>query len=102
MRTEGLEPPKNQLGPRHYGAALHWLPSAAGASPSTYLGVKVDETRSGDHAGWAAQQPICFASGEIMAGSILGKGYLAGFGMSIGTVFRAGSRGMEAAKRVRN
>ena len=28
-----------------------------------------------------------FASGEIMAGSILGRGYLAGFGMAIGTVF---------------
>jgi tricarballylate dehydrogenase len=28
-----------------------------------------------------------FAGGEIMAGNILGKGYLAGFGMTIGTVF---------------
>ena len=28
-----------------------------------------------------------FASGEIMAGNILGRGYLAGFGMTIGTVF---------------
>lgn len=28
-----------------------------------------------------------FATGEIMAGSILGRGYLAGFGMAIGTVF---------------
>ena len=28
-----------------------------------------------------------FAAGEIMAGNILGKGYLAGFGMTIGTVF---------------
>ena len=29
----------------------------------------------------------CSPSGEIMAGNILGKGYLAGFGMTIGTVF---------------
>ncbi len=28
-----------------------------------------------------------FAAGEIMAGNILGKGYLAGIGMTIGTVF---------------
>ncbi len=39
-----------------------------------------------------------FASGEIMAGSILGKGYLAGFGMAIGTVFGR-IAGQEAAKR---
>lgn len=29
-----------------------------------------------------------WAAGEIMAESILGQGYLAGFGMTIGTVFR--------------
>ena len=35
-----------------------------------------------------------FAAGEIMAGNILGKGYLAGFGMTIGTVFgRIAGRG---------
>jgi len=28
-----------------------------------------------------------FAAGEIMAGNILGQGYLAGIGMTIGTVF---------------
>ena len=28
-----------------------------------------------------------FAAGEIMAGNILGRGYLAGLGMTIGTVF---------------
>lgn len=28
-----------------------------------------------------------FAAGEIMAGNILTQGYVAGFGMSIGTVF---------------
>ena len=27
------------------------------------------------------------AAGEIMSGSILGQGYMAGFGMTIGTVF---------------
>ena len=28
-----------------------------------------------------------FAAGEIMAGNVLGKGYLAGIGMTIGAVF---------------
>ena len=31
--------------------------------------------------------PNMFAAGEIMAGNILGKGYLAGIGMTIGSVF---------------
>ena len=42
-----------------------------------------------------------FASGEIMAGSILGKGYLAGFGMTIGTVFGR-IAGQEAARHASN
>ncbi len=37
-----------------------------------------------------------FAAGEIMAGNILGKGYLAGLGMAIGTVFGRAA-GREAA-----
>jgi tricarballylate dehydrogenase len=42
-----------------------------------------------------------FASGEIMAGNILGQGYLAGFGMTLGTVFgRLAGEG--AARLVRN
>jgi tricarballylate dehydrogenase len=38
-----------------------------------------------------------FAAGEIMAGNILGRGYLAGIGMAIGTVFGL-IAGREAAK----
>jgi tricarballylate dehydrogenase len=37
------------------------------------------------------------AAGEIMAGNILGKGYLAGLGMTIGTVFGR-IAGKEAAR----
>jgi tricarballylate dehydrogenase len=58
----------------------------------TYLGLKVDE-----NAQCSTQQgPIqnLWAAGETMAGSILGQGYLAGFGMTIGTVFgRIAGRG---------
>ena len=39
-----------------------------------------------------------FAAGEIMAGNILGQGYLAGIGMTIGGVFGR-IAGEEAAKR---
>ena len=38
-----------------------------------------------------------FAAGEIMAGNILGKGYVAGVGMTIGTVFGE-IAGREAAR----
>ena len=52
----------------------------------TYLGVRVNDRAqvlmdNGQPSG------NLFASGEIMAGNILGRGYLAGFGMTIGTVF---------------
>jgi tricarballylate dehydrogenase len=40
-----------------------------------------------------------FAAGEIMAGNVLGKGYLAGIGMSIGTTFGR-IAGAEAARYV--
>jgi tricarballylate dehydrogenase len=40
-----------------------------------------------------------FAAGEIMAGNILGRGYLAGFGMAIGTAFGR-IAGVQAARHV--
>ena len=43
--------------------------------------------------------PNVFAAGEMMSGNILGKGYLAGFGMTIGTVFGR-IAGREAARAV--
>ncbi len=42
-----------------------------------------------------------FAAGEIMAGNVLGKGYAAGIGMTIGAVFGR-IAGQEAATRARN
>jgi tricarballylate dehydrogenase len=41
-----------------------------------------------------------FAAGEVMAGNVLGKGYLAGIGMAIGTTYGR-IAGAEAAQRVR-
>ena len=51
----------------------------------TYLGLKVDDTaavRFDDKP-----SPNLFVAGEMMAGNVLGKGYTAGVGMSIGTAF---------------
>jgi tricarballylate dehydrogenase len=42
-----------------------------------------------------------FAAGEIMAGNVLGQGYLAGIGMTIGTVFGR-IAGREAAANALN
>jgi len=50
----------------------------------TYLGVNVDETARVSFAG--KPSPNLWAAGEIVAGNILGEGYLGGFGMTIGTV----------------
>jgi len=41
-----------------------------------------------------------FAAGEVMAGNILRKGYLAGFGLTIGSVFGR-IAGREAARHAR-
>ena len=63
----------------------------------TYLGLKVNEQAAVHFGG----QPSCnlFVAGEMMAGNVLGKGYTAGVGMSIGTAFGriAGTQAAKAA-----
>jgi tricarballylate dehydrogenase len=96
LATEGLDPPKTNWArpitdPPFYGYSLR--PGVT----FTYLGLKVDE-----HArvsGPDGRFDNIWACGEIMAGSILGEGYLAGFGMTIGTVFGR-IAGQEAAAHV--
>ena len=84
-RTEGLVPPKTHWARPITEAPFIGYPLRPGIT-FTYLGVKVDENARVlmDDGRPSAN---LFASGEIMAGSILGKGYLAGFGMAIGSVF---------------
>ncbi|WP_171180389.1 FAD-dependent tricarballylate dehydrogenase TcuA [Ruegeria sp. HKCCD8929] len=84
VATSGLTPPKTNWArpisdPPFYGYSLR-----TGVT-FTYLGLKVDETARCS----SSTSPIrnLWAAGETMAGSILGQGYLAGFGMTIGTVF---------------
>jgi tricarballylate dehydrogenase len=97
-RTEGLDPPKSHwarplVTPPFYGYSLR--PGIT----FTYLGVKVDhnaQLRMAD----GSLSPNMFAAGEIMAGNVLGKGYLAGIGMTIGSVYGR-IAGREAADRAR-
>jgi len=73
----------------------------------TYLSVKVNERAEIQMQDTAASLkngaagPNLFAAGEIMAGNVLGKGYPAGFGMTIGSVFGR-IAGREAARAARS
>ena len=64
----------------------------------TYLGLKVDDRARVRLRGGFARN--LFAAGEVMAGNILRRGYLAGIGMTIGTVFGriAGAHAADAAR----
>jgi len=97
--TEGLTPPKTHWAQRIDTPPFMSYPHRPGIT-FTYLGVKVDETARVIMADGKPTANL-LASGEIMAGSILGRGYLAGFGMTIGTVFgRLAGEG--AARLARN
>ena len=92
--TKGLAPAKT-----HWALPLDTAPFYGYAlKPGitfTYLSVKVNE-RAAVHFGGQAS-PNLFAAGELMAGNVLGKGYTAGVGMSIGTAFGR-IAGVQAAK----
>jgi tricarballylate dehydrogenase len=96
--TEGLAPAKTHwarpidTGP-FYGYALR--PGIT----FTYLGLKTDE-HAAVHFGGRPSANL-FVAGEMMAGNVLGKGYTAGVGMSIGTAFGrlAGVSAARAASR---
>ncbi len=97
--TSGLTPEKTNWARAVDKAPFYGYPLRPGIT-FTYLGVRVNEKAqvimdNGQTSG------NLFASGEIMSGNILGKGYLAGFGMTIGTVFGR-IAGQEAARRARN
>jgi tricarballylate dehydrogenase len=92
-RTDGLSPAKS-----HWAQPLDRPPFLAyplrPGITFTYLGVKVNER--GEVAGLNTHANV-FAAGEIMAGNVVGKGYLAGLGMTIGAVFGR-IAGTEAAR----
>jgi len=94
--TDGVAPPKTHWArpidtPPYYGYALR--PGIT----FTYLGLKTND-RAQVHFGGEASDNL-FVAGEMMAGNVLGKGYTAGVGMSIGTAFGriAGTQAARAA-----
>jgi len=96
-RTHGVSPEKT-----HWARALDtppfWAYPLRPGVTFTYLGLKVDKrARVLMSNGHPAANIL--AAGEIMAGNILGQGYVAGVGMTIGTVFGR-IAGAEAARHV--
>jgi tricarballylate dehydrogenase len=83
--TIDLEPPKSHWARPVDSPPFYAYPLRPGIT-FTYLGVAVDgQARVIQAAGVPCEN--VFAAGEIMAGNILGRGYCAGMGMSIGGVF---------------
>ena len=96
-RTEGLAPPKSHWAQRIETAPFYAYPVRPGIT-FTYLAAKVNHQA---RILMARDEPSAnmFAAGEIMAGNILGSGYAAGIGMTIGSVFGR-IAGREAASLV--
>jgi tricarballylate dehydrogenase len=98
-RTEGIAPPKSHWARRIETAPYYAYPVRPGIT-FTYLATRVNkETRMLMRDGKPSAN--MFAAGEIMAGNVLGRGYAAGMGMTIGSVFGR-IAGREAAKNARN
>jgi tricarballylate dehydrogenase len=83
--TSGVAPPKTNWASRLDTPPFFAFPVRPGIT-FTYLGVTVDaETRVITASG--APMPHVYAAGECMSGNILLRGYLGGFGLTIGTIF---------------
>ena len=93
--TKGLEINKTHWATTIDEGPFYAYPLATGIT-FTYMGVKVDKEARVTMADGSMADNL-FAAGEIMAGNILTQGYVAGFGMAIGTVFGR-IAGREAAK----
>jgi tricarballylate dehydrogenase len=84
-RTSGLTPPKSHWAQTIDRPPFYGYPLRPGIT-FTYLGVRVNENAQVQMKNSTAS-PNIFAAGEIMAGNVVGQGYLAGLGMTIGSVF---------------
>ncbi|MBO0701570.1 MAG: FAD-dependent tricarballylate dehydrogenase TcuA [Candidatus Dormibacteraeota bacterium] len=98
LGTCGVTPPKSNWARRLDQPPYYGYPMRPGVT-FTYLAVGVDQgarVLRQDGTAW----PNVFAAGEIMAGNVLRQGYLAGFGLTIGSVFGR-IAGEEAARCAR-
>ena len=99
LSSRGLRPPKTNWAVPIDSPPFYGLPLRPGIT-FTYMGVTIDDrSRVVEQSG----RPFTnvFAAGEIISGNILTKGYLAGFGLTIGSV-SGKSAGEEAANYVRS
>lgn len=83
--TKGLSIPKSHWARAIDTPPFYGYPLRPGIT-FTYLGVAVNQEAQVLMKNGQRFKNI-FAAGEIMSGNVLGQGYLAGFGMTIGTVF---------------
>lgn len=97
IATRGIDPPKSNWARPISTPPFYSCPLRTGVT-FTYLGLKIDGSAQCSNREGKIQN--LWAAGETMAGSILGRGYLAGFGMTIGTVFGR-IAGREAAAHAR-
>lgn len=84
-KTAGLEPPKTHWAQKIDEPPFYGYPLRPGLT-FTYFGVKVDSRAAIVMQGGNPASNI-FASGEIMSGNILPKGYIGGIGLVIGNIF---------------
>jgi tricarballylate dehydrogenase len=98
-RTEGLQPPKSHWARKIDTPPYYAYPVRPGIT-FTYLSVRVNKQARLVMADGTLAANM-FAAGEIMSGNVLGKGYAAGIGMTIGSVFGR-IAGREASRIVRN
>lgn len=98
--TQGLTPEKTHWALPIEKGPFFGYPVRPGVT-FTYFGLTTDEKASVFFDGKAS--PNLFAAGEINAGNVLGKGYTAGVGMSIGTAFGriAGTQAALAAQKIK-
>jgi tricarballylate dehydrogenase len=83
--TRGVSPPKSHWALPIDRPPFYGLPLRPGIT-FTYMGVAVDEEARVLECDGRPFKNL-FAAGEIMSGNILTKGYLGGFGLTIGSVF---------------
>jgi tricarballylate dehydrogenase len=98
-RTEGIVPPKSHWALKLDTPPYCGYPVRPGIT-FTYLGARVNRNAQIIMSDGRPSANM-FAAGEIMAGNVLGQGYLAGIGMTIGAVFGR-IAGREAASHARN
>ena len=98
-RTEGIAPPKSHWARRIETAPYYAYPVRPGIT-FTYLATRVNKQARMIMSDGKPSANM-FAAGEVMSGNVLGRGYAAGMGMTIGSVFGR-IAGREAAANARN